>query len=48
MLGMWEDEAPGTVIYDPVEFYGVSTAVNWSPRSFCYTDFRPYDLSSNG
>ncbi len=47
MLDMWEDEALGTVLYNPVEFHGVGTAVNWSPCSFCYIDFRPYDLSSN-
>lgn len=48
MLDIWEDEAPGTVLYDPVEFYGVSKAVNWSPYSFYYMDFRPYNLSFNG
>jgi peptide/nickel transport system substrate-binding protein len=47
MLDIWEDEAPGTVLYDPVEFYGVSTAVNWSPYSFYYMDFRSYNLSFN-
>ena len=47
MLDIWEDEAPGTVLYDPVEFYGVSKAVNWNPYSFYYMDFRPYNLSFN-
>ncbi|HEV2066663.1 MAG TPA: ABC transporter substrate-binding protein, partial [Thermomicrobiales bacterium] len=47
MLDIWEEEAPGTVLYDPVEFYGVSSAVNWSPYSFYYMDFRPYNLSFN-
>ena len=47
MLDIWEEEAPGTVLYDPVEFYGVSKAVNWSPYSFYYMDFRPYNLSFN-
>ena len=47
MLDIWEDEAPGTVLFDPVEFYGVSTTVNWSPYSFYYMDFRPYNLSFN-
>lgn len=45
MLDIWEEEAPGTVLYDPVEFYGVNTSVNWSPYSFYYMDFRPYNLS---
>lgn len=47
MLDIWEEEAPGTVLYDPVEFYGVSRTVNWSPYSFYYMDFRPYNLSFN-
>ena len=47
MLDIWEEEAPGTVLYDPVEFYGVSKSVNWSPYSFYYMDFRPYNLSFN-
>jgi len=47
LLDIWEDEAPGTVLYDPHEFYGVSNAVNWSPYSFYYMDFRAYNLSFN-
>lgn len=47
MLDIWEDEAPGTVLYDPVEFYGVNQSVNWSPYSFYYMDFRAYNLSFN-
>ena len=45
MLDIWEDEAPGTVLYDPVEFYGVNASINWSPYSFYCMDFRPYNLS---
>lgn len=45
MLDIWEEEAPGTVLYDPVEFYGVNTSINWSPYSFYYMDFRAYNLS---
>jgi peptide/nickel transport system substrate-binding protein len=47
MLDIWEDEAPGTVLYDPVEFYGVNASVNWNPYSFYYMDFRTYNLSFN-
>lgn len=47
LLDIWEEEAPGTVLYDPHEFYGVSNAVNWSPYSFYYMDFRAYNLSFN-
>jgi peptide/nickel transport system substrate-binding protein len=28
MLDIWEDDAPGTVFYDPAGFYGASTSVN--------------------
>jgi len=47
MLDIWEEEAPGTVLYDPVEFYGVNNTVNWNPYSFYYMDFRAYNLSFN-
>lgn len=47
MLDIWEDEAPGTVLFDPVEFYGVSKSVNWSPYPFYYMDLRAYNLSFN-
>ncbi len=45
MLDIWEREAPGTVLYIPVENYGVSKDVNWSPYPFYYSDFRAYNLS---
>lgn len=47
MLDIWEKEAPGTVLYIPVENYGVSKEVNWSPYPFYYSDFRAYNLSFN-
>jgi len=47
LLDIWEDEAPGTVLFDPIEFYGVSNEVNWSPYPFYYMDFRAYNLSFN-
>lgn len=45
MLDIWEKEAPGTVLYIPVENYGVNKEVNWSPYPFYYSDFRAYNLS---
>lgn len=45
LLDIWEKEAPGTVLYVPVENYGVSKDVNWSPYPFYYSDFRAYNLS---
>lgn len=45
MLDIWEDEAPGTVLYIPVENYGVAKDVLWQPYPFYYSDFRAYNLS---
>jgi peptide/nickel transport system substrate-binding protein len=47
MLDIWEDEAPGTVLYDPAEFYGVNRSVNWSPYPLYNMDLRAYNLSFN-
>jgi peptide/nickel transport system substrate-binding protein len=47
MLDIWEDDAPGTVLYDPAEFYGVSKAVNWTPYPLYNMDLRAYNLSFN-
>jgi peptide/nickel transport system substrate-binding protein len=47
MLDIWEDEAPGTVLYDPAEFYGVNTSVNWTPYPLYNMDLRAYNLSFN-
>lgn len=45
MLDIWEEEAPGTVLYYSVEFYGVADGVNWTPYSDFFIDLRPYNLS---
>lgn len=45
MLDIWEKEAPGTVLYVPIENYGVNKDVNWTPYPFYYADFRAYNLS---
>jgi peptide/nickel transport system substrate-binding protein len=47
MLDLWEDDAPGTVLYDPAEFYGVSKSVNWSPYPLYNMDLRAWNLSFN-
>lgn len=44
MLDIWEEDAPGTVLYVPIEKYGVAEDVQWTPYSFYYTDFRAYNL----
>lgn len=45
MLDIWEEEAPGTVLYYSVEFYGVAEDVDWTPYSDFFIDLRPYNLS---
>ncbi|MGE0542788.1 MAG: ABC transporter substrate-binding protein [Dehalococcoidia bacterium] len=47
MLDIWEKEAPGTVLYLPVENYGVQKEVNWNPYTLYFMDFRAYNLSFN-
>lgn len=47
MLDIWEDEAPGTVLYDPAEFYAIDKRVNWSPYPLYNMDLRAYNLSFN-
>lgn len=44
MLDIWEDEAPGTVLYIPVENYSMRKNVDWLPYSFYYMDLRSDNL----
>jgi peptide/nickel transport system substrate-binding protein len=44
MLDIWEEEAPGTVLYIPHEIYGIRDGVDWLPYSFFYMDLRPGNL----
>ena len=45
MLDAWEDESPGTVLYQPAEFYAVRKTVKWRPYTFYFMDLRPDNLS---
>ncbi len=45
MLDIWEEDAPGTVLYLPVETYGVRDGVVWNPYSLFYMDLRAHNLS---
>lgn len=45
LLDVWEDEAPGTILYQPVETYGVRKDIKWQPYTFYYMDLRSYNLS---
>jgi peptide/nickel transport system substrate-binding protein len=44
MLDAWEDETPATILYLPLESYGVRKALKWQPYSFYYLDLRSYNL----
>ena len=44
MLMEWETEAPATVLYQPLETYGVRKDVQWQPYTFYYMDLRAYNL----
>ncbi|GAB4392140.1 MAG: ABC transporter substrate-binding protein [Kiloniellaceae bacterium] len=44
-LDLWESEAPGTMLYNPLETYGVKTSVDWMPYALYYMDFRPDNLA---
>lgn len=45
MLDVWEDSCPGTVLYQPLEIYGVKKKVKWRPTTFYFMDLRPDNLS---
>ncbi|MCZ4345414.1 ABC transporter substrate-binding protein [Devosia neptuniae] len=47
MLELWKTDAPGTILYQPLETYGVAKDVNWQPYTFYYMDLRPENLSFN-
>jgi peptide/nickel transport system substrate-binding protein len=44
MLDAWEDESPATILYLPLESYGVRKTLKWQPYSFYYMDLRSYNL----
>ena len=44
MLDIWENDAPGTILYQPLETYGVRKSLKWQPYTFYYMDLRPYNL----
>ncbi len=46
MLDIWEDDAPGTILYQPLETYGVRKSLKWQPYTFYYMDLRPYNLQN--
>jgi len=45
MLDAWEDECPATILYQPLETYGVRKTVRWRPYTFFFMDLRPDNLA---
>ncbi|MEX2644128.1 MAG: ABC transporter substrate-binding protein [Acetobacterales bacterium] len=43
-LEIWNDEVPGTILYNPLETYAVKKSIAWKPYALYYMDFRPYNL----
>lgn len=46
MLDIWADDAPGTILYQPLESYGVRKSLKWQPYTFYYMDLRPDNLEA--
>ena len=44
-LAIWNEEAPGTILYNPLETYAMRRDINWKPYGLYYMDFRPYNLT---
>lgn len=44
MLDAWEDEAPGTILYQPSEAYAIKRSISWRPTTFYFMDLRPDNL----
>lgn len=45
MMDIFEEDAPGTVLYIPLESYGLRKGVDWTPYPIYYFDPRAYNLS---
>jgi len=45
LLDAWEDEAPGTVLYQPAEFYALKRSIAWRPYTFYFMDLRNDNLA---
>ena len=43
-LDIWVDEAPGTMLYNPLETYAMRKDITWKPYGLYYMDLRPYNL----
>lgn len=51
LMEIWEEEAPFTILYQPIEYYGVRDDVEWQPlpgHQPYVLDFRTYNLRIAG
>ncbi|MCC6175880.1 MAG: ABC transporter substrate-binding protein [Chloroflexi bacterium] len=48
MIDIFEDDAPGTVLYIPLESYGLKKGIDWTPYPIYYFDPRAYNLKVTG
>ncbi|MGE3267836.1 MAG: ABC transporter substrate-binding protein [Chloroflexota bacterium] len=48
MLDIYEQDAPGTVLYIPLESYGLRKGIEWNPYPIYYFDPRAYNLKVTG
>jgi peptide/nickel transport system substrate-binding protein len=44
MLDQWDEEAPGTILYQPFEAYAIKRSIAWRPTTFYFMDLRPDNL----
>src|SRR5699024_7592402 len=44
MLDIFDDEAPGTSLYNPIELYPMRKNIEWTPCAYWYMDFRADNL----
>ncbi|ARE39030.1 Dipeptide-binding ABC transporter, periplasmic substrate-binding component [Rhodovulum sp. P5] len=47
-LTIFMDEAPGTMLYNPLETYAMRKDIEWKPYGLYYMDLRPYNLQIGG
>ncbi|MEM9683022.1 MAG: ABC transporter substrate-binding protein [Pseudomonadota bacterium] len=44
VLDSFEDEMPGTILYNPLSTYGVRKGIDWTPYPIYFMDLRPDNL----
>jgi len=48
VLDIFEDEMPGTILYNPLYSYAVRKKIEWTPFPILFMDFRPDVLKIKG